>query len=147
MRVSYKWLKELVNIENLTPQVLVHDLSLHSTEVETLSQISNATGVVVGYVESCVAHPNSDHLHVCMVNIGTDTLQIVCGAPNVAAGQKVMVSLPGAVLPGDVSIKKSVIRGVESSGMICSLKEIGIENKYIPEAYQNGIYVLDPDAP
>lgn len=147
MRVSYNWLKKLVNIDNVTPHALVEKLSLHSIEVETINPITEAKGVVIGYVKQKEKHPNADKLSVCLVDIGTEELQIVCGAPNVAAGQKVMVALPGAELANGLKIKKSVIRDVESNGMICSLQEIGIENKYIPEAFQHGIYVLDKDAP
>lgn len=144
MKVSYNWLKELVNL-NVTPKELVDKMSLHSIEVEEDYPMVNATNLVVGHVLSRVPHENSDHLSVCQVNLGDYTSQIVCGAPNVAAGQKVIVALPGAKLPG-IEIKSSVIRGVESNGMICSLAELGIENKYIPEEFAHGIYVLGEDA-
>ncbi|HHU80623.1 MAG TPA: phenylalanine--tRNA ligase subunit beta [Acholeplasmataceae bacterium] len=147
MRVSYNWLKEVVNIENITPEALAEKLSLHSIEVETIQRLTEATGVVIGYVKEREKHPNADKLSVCIVDVGNEDLQIVCGAPNVAAGQKVMVALPGAELAGGFKIKKSSIRGVESNGMICSLQEIGLEKKYIPEQFQDGIYVLDEAAP
>ncbi len=91
-------------------------------------------------------HPNSDHLHVCTVDVGNEVLNIVCGAPNVAKGQKVIVALDGAELPGGVKIKKGNIRGEESNGMICSLSEIGIESKYQSEEDKSGIHVLNEDA-
>ena len=91
-------------------------------------------------------HPDSDHLHVCKVNVGKEILNIVCGAPNVAKGQKVIVALNGAELPGGVKIKKGMIRGQESNGMICSLSEIGIESKFQSEEDKTGIHVLGNDA-
>ena len=146
MRVSYNWLKEVVNIENITPEALAEKLSLHSIEVETIQRLTEATGVN-RLCKRKKKHPNADKLSVCIVDVGNEDLQIVCGAPNVAAGQKVMVALPGAELAGGFKIKKSSIRGVESNGMICSLQEIGLEKKYIPEQFQYGIYVLDEAAP
>ena len=144
MKVSYNWLKELVNL-NVTGEELAKDMSLYSIEVEEDYPMVKATSLVVGHVLTRRAHENSDHLSVCEVDLGDHIDQIVCGAPNVAAGQKVIVAVPGAKLPG-IEIKKSVIRGVESNGMICSLAELGIENKYIPEEFAHGIYVLGEDA-
>ena len=146
MKVSYKWLKQLVNLDGISFDELVRDLSLYSIEVEGTEKVTDASNIIIGYVESKEKHPDSDHLNVCMVNTGTEVLQIVCGAPNVDKGQKIMLALPGAVLPGG-TIKVSKIRGVESNGMICSLSELGLENKYVPEKYANGIYVLDENAP
>ena len=91
-------------------------------------------------------HKDSDHLHVCKVDVGKEVLQIVCGAPNVAVGQKVIVALDGAELPGGIKIKKGMIRGEESNGMICSLTEIGIDSKFQSEEDKNGIHVLGEDA-
>lgn len=144
MIVSYNWLKELIKL-NVPAEKLAEEMSLYSIEVETFSKLINATCLVVGFVKEVKPHENSDHLHVCQVNFGDYDLQIVCGAPNVAEGQKVIVALPGAVLPGG-TIKKSVIRGVESNGMICSLQELGLDSKYVPEMYAHGIYVLGDDA-
>ena len=146
MKVSYKWLKQLVDLEGISFDELVRDLSLYSIEVEGTEKITDASNIIVAYVESIEDHPDSDHLHVCMVNTGTEVLQIVCGAPNVDKGQKIMLALPGAVLPGG-TIKKAKVRGIESNGMICSLAELGLESKYVPEKYAVGIYVLDDDAP
>jgi phenylalanyl-tRNA synthetase beta chain len=142
MNISLNWLKELVDI-NVTSKELANNFNLHSAEVARLEKLVDASKLVIGYVKTCVEHPSSDHLHICEVETGTDNLQIICGAPNVASGQKVIVALEGAVLPGDFKIKKAKIRGVESNGMICSLDELGIERKYHGE---DGIHVLSDDA-
>lgn len=140
MNVKLNWLKELVDLEGLSLEEIVNTLSLYSTEVEGVSKVVSGTNLVVGKVLECVEHPDSDHLHICQVDVGGSVLQIVCGAPNVRCGLYVIVALIDAVLPGEFKIKKSKIRGVESFGMLCSLKEIGLEAKYVPEEYQNGIY-------
>ena len=144
MIVSYNWLKELVKL-NVSAEKLAEEMSLYSVEVESFKKLINATNLVVGHVTEKVPHENSDHLNVCQVNFGDYDLQIVCGAPNVDKGQKVIVALPGAVLPGG-TIKKATVRGVESNGMICSLQELGLEAKYVPSEFLNGIYVLGVDA-
>lgn len=146
MKVSYKWLKTLADLEGISYDELVRDLSLHIVEVDAIDKLAKGTNLVVAKVLEKVMHPNSDHLSICQVDTGNGVLQVVCGAPNVAAGQKVILALPGAVLEGG-TIKQGVIRGVESNGMICSLGELNLENKYIPEEFQNGIYVLPEDAP
>ena len=105
MIVSYNWLKELVKL-NVSAEKLAEEMSLYSVEVESFKKLIDATNLVVGLVTSKKRHENSDHLNVCMVNFGDYDLQIVCGAPNVGVGQKVIVALPGAVLPGG-TIKKS----------------------------------------
>src|SRR5699024_5600830 len=103
--------------------------------------------VVVGYVKECEQHPNADKLRLCQVEVGEDTpLQIICGAPNVAQGQKVVVAKPGAVLPGNFKIKKVKLRGIESNGMICSLKELGVGERFIPSQFEEGIIELHEDA-
>ena len=144
MIVSYNWLKELLKL-NTPAEKLAEEMSLYSIEVESFSKLVEATNLVVGHVIEKKPHENSDHLNVCQVNFGDYNLQIVCGAPNVAEGQKVIVALPGAVLPGG-TIKKSAIRGVESNGMICSLQELGLDAKFVPQEYAHGIYVLGNDA-
>lgn len=144
MKVSYNWLKELVNID-VSPEQLVDEMSLHSIEIEEYGKLLPTSGLVVGEVVQKEKHNNSDHLSVCQVNLGSSVSQIVCGAPNVEAGQKVIVALPGVKLPGG-EIKVSVIRGVPSNGMLCSLQELGLETKYVPEKYAHGIYVLGDDA-
>ncbi len=141
MKVSLNWLKELVDV-NVSIKELADKFNIHSAEVEDYYALCNATNLVVGYVIEKTPHPNADKLSVCKVDIGGEISQIVCGAPNVDQGQKVIVSLPGAVLPGNFKIKKSVIRDVESNGMICSLEELGIDRKYHNE---DGIHVLPSD--
>ena len=147
MDVSLKWLGKYVDISEYTPKDLADKITVSGVEVESIKYLAQGTNLVIGQVLECVPHPDSDHLHVTKVNVGTDVLQIVCGAPNVAKGQKVIVSLPGAYLPAkDITIQKGSIRGVESNGMICSLVELGVDKKYLSEAQQNGIEVLSDDA-
>lgn len=140
MRVKLEWLNELVNINDVPTKQLVDTLSLYSTEIESVERVLSGTNLCVGHVLTCENHPDSDHLHITTVDVGTEVLQIVCGAPNIKAGMDVIVAKIGAVLPGDFKIKKSKIRGVESFGMICSLEELGMEKKYVPQEYQDGIY-------
>ncbi|HOP56819.1 MAG TPA: phenylalanine--tRNA ligase subunit beta [Bacillota bacterium] len=143
MLLSMNWLKDYINID-IDKDELVRKLNLMSAEVEGLEKMVEATNLAIGFVETCVMHPDSDHLHVCVVDTGNEKLDIICGAPNVEAGQKVIVALPGANLPGGLKIKKAKIRGIESNGMICSLSELGIDHKYHQE---DGIHVLSSDAP
>lgn len=142
MKVSMNWLRELVDVD-VTISELAALFNTHSAEVEDYYKLVEATNVIVGYVKEKEKHPDADKLSICQVDIGGEISQIICGAPNVAAGQKVIVSLPGAVLPGNFKIKKSSIRGVESNGMICSLSELGIDQKIHQE---DGIHVLNADA-
>jgi len=147
MLVSLKWLNQYVKIDDLTPQEFADLITLHSAEVESVTKVSNTTGVVVGYIESRIQHPDADKLSVCQVNIGDEVVQIVCGAKNVDAGQKVPVAINGAVLPGNFKIKKTKLRGQESNGMICSISELGIASNVVPEILSEGIWVLPSDAP
>lgn len=142
MNVSLNWLHQMVDI-NCEYKELVRKFNLKSAEISRLENLVVATNLTIGHVLTCVDHPSSDHLHVCEVDVLRETLQIICGAPNVAAGQKVIVALNGAVLAGDFVIKKAKIRGIESNGMICSLEELGIEKKFHGE---EGIHVLSPEA-
>ncbi|MGI2326390.1 phenylalanine--tRNA ligase subunit beta [Planococcus sp. YIM B11945] len=147
MLVSLKWLKDYVNLQELPANELAEKITRSGIEVDAVIDRSHGmTNVVVGYVESCEKHPEADKLSICQVNVGEETTQIICGAPNIAAGQKVIVARPGANLPGGIKIKKAKLRGEESNGMICSLQELGIEGKLVPKAYAEGIYVLPADA-
>ena len=150
MRVSYEWLKELVDLPE-DPQRLVDEFTRTGTEVEAVERVGESLDhVVTGKIVAKEAHPNSDHLWVCMVDVGKENLgedgepeplQIVCGAQNFNAGDHVVVALVGAVLPGDVKIKKSKLRGVESRGMNCSERELGLGSDH------EGIMILPEDAP
>lgn len=146
MKVSTKFLSDYVDVSKEDYNQLSSSLALIGNEVESVEKITTASNLVVGKVLECVDHPDSDHLHVCRVDIGGETKQIVCGAPNVKVGIKVIVAKVGAILPGG-TIKESTIRGVESNGMLCSLEELGIESKYVPERSKGGIHILEDDAP
>ena len=133
MNISYKWLKEYVDFD-LNPQEVADALTSEGLEVDGVEEIQaikgGLEGLVVAQVLTCEPHPNSDHMHVCQVDLGTgEPVQIVCGAPNVAAGQKVIAATLGTKLyDGDqcFTIKKSKLRGVESYGMLCAEDEIGV---------------------
>lgn len=142
MRVSLKWLSEYVAVPKDT-KAFCDKLDLTGTGVEGVETVGEGLdGVVVGFVETCEPHPDSDHMHVVTVDVGAgDPVQIVCGAPNIAAGIKVPVACVGAVLPGDFAIKKSKLRGVTSCGMCCSRRELGFGSDH------SGIWVLPEDAP
>ncbi|GLC88351.1 phenylalanine--tRNA ligase subunit beta [Lysinibacillus piscis] len=147
MLVSLEWLKEYVQIQDLTPAQLAEKITRSGIEVDAVIDRANGMEkVVVGHVVSKEKHPEADKLNICQVDVGEESLQqIICGAPNVDAGQKVIVARPGAHLPGGIKIKKAKLRGHESNGMICSLQELGIEGKLVPKAYAEGIYVLPAD--
>lgn len=146
MRISRKWLSQYMDVSDLTIEEMADKITDAGFEVEGIEHMSQGTNLVIGYVEECVDHPDSDHLHCTKVNVGDEVLSIVCGAPNVAAGQKVIVALAGAKLPGG-EIKRGVIRGQESNGMICSLLELGVDPHVLSDESKNGIEVLDADAP
>ncbi|WP_247936025.1 phenylalanine--tRNA ligase subunit beta [Streptococcus constellatus] len=146
MLVSYKWLKELVDVDVLSEE-LAEKMSTTGIEVEGVSSPAEGlSNIVVGEVVSCEDVPET-HLHVCQVNVGEEALrQIVCGAPNVRAGIKVMVALPGARIADNYKIKKGKIRGLESLGMICSLGELGISDSIVPKEFSEGIQILPEEA-
>lgn len=148
MKVSLNTLNKYVKVDDQNPEELAERITRAGFEVEGIEKLAYGTNLVIGYVQECIMHPDSDHLHVCQVEIEAGKVnQIVCGAPNVAAGQKVMVALPGCELAGGLKIKQSVIRGQESNGMICSLSEIGIDTRYQNEEQKAGIEILPEDAP
>ena len=149
MNISYNWLKEYVDF-NLQPQEVAEALTSIGLEVGGVEEVESVRGglkgLVVGHILTCEAHPNSDHMHICTVDLGTgEPAQIVCGAPNVAAGQKVIVATLGTVLYGpegeSFTIKRSKLRGVESLGMICAEDEIGIGQSH------DGIMILPAETP
>ena len=144
MKLSYNWLKDYLQT-SLSPKEIADAMTSIGIEVDSVSEQEEIpgglAGVVVAEVLECVAHPDSDHLHITKVNDGSGKpLQVVCGAPNVAAGQKVLFARIGSVLPGDFKIKKSKIRGIESFGMICADDELGIGGDHA------GIKILPEDA-
>ncbi len=145
MKLSKNFVKEYIDID-VDIKTLAEDMTRVGNEYDSAEKLINATNLVIGEVVECVDHPDSDHLHVCQVNIGEEVLQIVCGAPNVRTGLKVIVALDGAVLPGDFKIKKSMKRGVESNGMICSLAELGLDSKFLKPEDKEGIHELPADS-
>ena len=146
MKLSTNFLKDYVDID-ADLHTLAEDMTKVGNEYDSAENLINATNLVIGEVLECEMHPDSDHLHVCKVNIKDEVLQIVCGAPNVRKGLKVIVALPGAKLPGGITINKSMKRGVESNGMLCSIAELGIESKFLSAEDKEGIHELPSDAP
>lgn len=147
MKVSYQWLKEYLDID-VEPHELAEKIARTSVDINDVYSLSDGLKkIVVGDVITCEPHPDSDHLHVCQVDVGEDEpIQIVCGAPNVAAGEKVIVALHGARIGDNVKIKRGKIRGVQSNGMLCALQELGFSDKIAPKDYDDGIYLLPADA-
>lgn len=148
MKVSYNWLSESLDLSAVSPRDLAEEITLTGIEVDGVSEPGeNLKQIVVGNVLTAERMEDSDHLNVTTVDVGLDeSVQIVCGAPNVKAGQKVIVALPGARLANGLKIKKSKLRGVISNGMICSLQELGFSDSVIPKKAEDGIYVLPQDA-
>ena len=142
--ISLEWVKDYIDISDQDLKELAVKITKAGINVEKVIT-NHIDNLVIGEVVDCIDHPDSDHLHVCQVDIGVKTTQIVCGASNVRKGIKVIVALPGAVLPGDFVIKASKIRNQESNGMICALFELGLEEKN-EENYNKGIYELDSNA-
>jgi len=139
--ISLNWVKDYVDIENEDLHELAVKITKAGVNVEAVVD-STISHLVIGKVLECAMHPNSDHLHVCKVDVGSEVVQIVCGAPNVREGLKVIVALPGAVLPGNFEIKAGKIRGEESNGMLCALFELGVEEK-TEENYAKGIHEVE----
>jgi len=140
MKFSYNWLKDLSNTK-LSPEKIAEKLTLKSFEVEGVKKIgNNLDKVVVGEILKVDKHPDADNLNIVKVNVGEKDLEIVCGAPNIRAGQKVPVALVGAILGEDFEIKKTEIRGIESNGMLCAEDELGLGDDH------EGIMILDNEA-
>ena len=146
MKLSKNFVKDYVDID-VDIKRLAEDMTRVGNEYDTASMLINATNLVIGEVLECEEHPDSDHLHVCKVDIGEEVLDIVCGAPNVRKGLKVILAKAGAKLPGGIEIKKGMIRGKESNGMICSIEELGLESKFLKEEDKAGIHELPESAP
>lgn len=147
MKLSINFLRDYVDLdENIDVNKLAEDMTNAGNEYDEAGKLINANKLVIGEIKKCKMHPDSDHLHCCKVDIGTEILDIVCGAPNAREGIKVIVALDGAKLPGGI-IKKGMIRGEESNGMLCSIAELGLESKFLTEADKEGIHELPKDAP
>ncbi len=144
MLLSRKFVSDYIDLdENLSIDKIANDMTNVGNEYDYAGNLINYTNLITGEVLECESIPET-HLHTCRVNIGSDVLDIVCGAPNVRSGLKVIVALPGARLPGG-EIKKSVIRGYTSNGMLCSLQELGLDNKYLSNKDKEGIHEFDSD--
>lgn len=143
MKVSLKWLKDYV-AHQVSPEVLSQTFLEHAQEVAHTSSLTNIQGLKIGHVLTCEKHPNADKLSVTEVEYGDGLKTIICGAPNVAAGQKVIVAPVGVTLPGGLTIETVVLKDIPSEGMICSLEELGLDKKFHGE---EGIHVLPEAAP
>jgi len=140
MRASYLWLKDLLDF-SLSPEELAYKLTMTGSEVESLKSVSpDLTGVIVGHVLEVNKHPNADKLSLCKVDLGTEIKEVICGAPNVAAGQKIAFAGIGVTLPNGITLDARKIRGITSTGMVCSAKELNLSDDH------SGIMVLRDDA-
>lgn len=145
MKLSRNFVSDYIDLdEKLSIVDLAEAMTNVGNEYDSAEPLINCTNLITGEVIDCIPHPDSDHLHCCKVNVGNEILDIVCGAPNVRKGLKVIVALPGAKLPGG-EIKKGKIRGCESNGMLCSKAELGLDNKFLVDADRDGIYELPLD--
>ena len=144
MKLSTNFVKDYVDIDVDVKQ-LAEDMTRVGNEYDSAGKLINATKLVIGEIVECKDHPDSDHLHLCKVNIGNEILNIVCGAPNARKGIKVIVALDGAQLP-EKTIKRGIIRGQESNGMLCSIAELGLDNKFLKPEDKEGIAELGADA-
>ncbi|MCE1190292.1 MAG: phenylalanine--tRNA ligase subunit beta [Ignavibacteria bacterium] len=142
MKISLKWLQDYIDLSDISPAKLENLLTMAGLEVETMEDLSGKLqGFVVAHVQEHTKHPNADKLSVCKIFDGTEVRQVVCGAPNVAAGQKVVLALPGTIIPSNgMTIGKAKLRGVESTGMLCSERELELSEDH------SGIMVLDENA-
>lgn len=146
MRLSKNFVSDYIDVKDIDTKELAEQMVFAGNEYESIEKTVNASGCVIGKVLECVDHEKSDHLHICKVDYGEGIKQIVCGAPNVKAGIKVIVAKVGAIL-GDIEIKKATLAGVESEGMLCALDELGVDKKYLKEDEVRGIHILDDNAP
>ncbi len=146
MKISKKWLSQYMDLGDRSMEEVAKAITDAGFEVEEILPMAQGTNLVIGEVLTCEDHPDSDHLHVTTVDTGDGIRQIVCGAPNVAVGQKVIVALPGAKLPGG-EIKSGNIRGQKSDGMICALFELGVDKHALRQDQIDGIEVLPSEAP
>lgn len=144
MKLSINFLRDYVDVP-VDMVTLGEDMTNIGNEYDSAKRLVEVSGLTIGKIIECEMHPDSDHLHICKVDVGNEVLQIVCGAPNARVGIKVIVALIGAVLPGG-TIKKGKLRGVESCGMLCSVEELGLEHKFLKPEDIEGIAELGEDA-
>lgn len=145
MKVSRKFVSEYIDLdEQLSIKEIAEAMTSIGNEYDSAGPLLDCTKLVTGEILECTMHPDSDHLHCCKVNVGTEVLDIVCGAPNVRKGLKVVVALAGAHLPAG-EIKAGMIRGQVSNGMLCAKAELGLDNKFLVEKDKTGIHELSPD--
>ena len=136
MDISLKVLNRYIKVDDQDPKELANKITSIGLEVEGMHNLANGNNMTIGHVLECVPHPDSDHLNVCKVEVKPGEIrQIVCGAPNVATNQKVIVANPGCDLGNGFIIKESKIRGVESNGMICSIAELGLDQRLLKKEY------------
>lgn len=147
MKLSYKWLSKYLELD-LEPKDLAEKIERTAVEVDSVTRLDyKLKKIVVGHTLEVTEHPDSDHLHICQVDVGEEEpIQIVCGAPNIAADQDVIVALHGSRIKDNVKIKRSKMRGVPSNGMICAMQEIGYPDNVVPKDYADGIYVFPADS-
>ncbi len=149
MYLSYEWLNDFLDLKEWSADEIADRMSRTGIEIEGVENIgAHLSNLVIGEVVKIEDMPDSDHLSITQVDVGQGQLsQIVCGAPNVHLGAKVIVAVPGAILPGGFEIKQANMRGFESNGMLCSLQELGFPDNVVPKKYAEGIYLLPADAP
>lgn len=147
MKLSRNFVKDYIELDDkLSITDIADAMTGVGNEYDYAGSLIDCTNLITGEIVECIDHPDSDHLHCCKVNVGKEALDIVCGAPNVRVGLKVVVALDGAKLPGG-EIKKGKIRGCESNGMLCAKCELGLDNKYLEEKDHTGIHELPDDTP
>ena len=147
MKLPLSWLSDYTDMSGITPEEYNHALTMSGSKVEGIENIGDKIqNIVTGKILSVEKHPDADKLKVCMLDVGTETLQIVTGADNVKPGQTVPVAKDGALLPDGTKIKKGKLRGVESNGMLCSYEEIGMTKEDFPDA-EYGILILEDGLP
>src|SRR5574344_997994 len=145
MKLSKKFIQDYTDVSDTNTSELAESMVRIGNEYDSINYLVDTTKLTIGQIVDASKHPESDHLHVCKVDIGSEVLNIICGAPNVRKGIKVIVACSGTILSNGV-IKSTTILGRESNGMICSLSELGIENKFLDKKEIGGIHELDNSA-
>lgn len=146
MKLSRNFLNDYIDLNKIKAEEIATKMVFAGNEYETVYKLVEASNLVIGEIKECIKHPESNKLSICKVDIKESVNQIICGAPNVQTGQKVIVAKVGAELPGEIKIKEATLAGYKSEGMICSLLELGIDSKFLTEEDKAGIHVLSDDA-